>query len=79
MARFTIDDAIDAVVDYTLTAEYDFAVELMNQYEKFEPWAEHVLSETIYGAVNILAFRNNSDAEMMRDLKEMWDENTETP
>ena len=79
MSRFTIDDAIDAVVDYTLSAEYDFAVELMNQHERFEPWAEHVLSETIYGAVNILAFRNNSDAEMMLDLKELWDENREVP
>lgn len=79
MSRFTLDDAIDALVDYTLTAEYDFAVELMNQHEQFEQWAEHVLSETIYGAVNILAFRNNSDAEMMRDLKELWDENREAP
>lgn len=79
MPRFTLDDAIDALVDYTLTAEYDFALELMNQYEQFDPWAEQVLSETIYGAVYILAFRNNSDAEMMRDLRELWDENRETP
>ena len=79
MSRFTLDDAIDAVVDYTLSAEYDFAVELMNQYEQFEPWAEHVLSETIYGAVNILAFRNNSEGEMMRDLRELWDEHREIP
>jgi hypothetical protein len=79
MARFTLDDAIDALVDYTLTAEYDFAVELMNQYEQFEQWAEHVLSETVYGAVIVLAFRNNNEDEMMLDLKEMWDENMETP
>lgn len=79
MSRFTLEDAINAVVDYTLTAECDFAVELMNQHEKFEPWAEHVLSETIYGAVIVLAFRDNSDAEMIRDLGELWDENREAP
>jgi len=79
MARFILEDAIDAVVDYTLSAEYDFVVELMNQYEQFEQWAEYVLSETVYGAVNILAFRNNSDGEMMRDLEELWDENREAP
>lgn len=77
MSRFTLDDAIDALVDYTLTAECDFAVELMNQHEQFEPWAEQVLSETVYGAVMVLAYRNNSEGEMMRDLKELWDENRE--
>jgi hypothetical protein len=79
MSRFIFDDAIEALIDYTLTAKYDFAVELMNQHEQFDPWAEQLLSETIYGAVNILAFRNNSDAEMMRDLKELWDANREAP
>ena len=74
MPAFTLADATEQVIDYVLTNECGFAVELMSVYDDFEPWAEYVLSETTYGAVMVLAFRDYSDSEMLRDLKELWEE-----
>jgi hypothetical protein len=73
MASFTLDDALDVLVEYTLQEEYDFAREEMNRHDNFEDWAKFILSETIYGAASVVAFRNNSEAEMMRDLRQIWD------
>ena len=73
MAQFTVDDALDAMIEYTLASEFDHAQSLMIG-RSFDDWAAEILSETIYGAANILAFRNNPQADMMRDLRQLWDE-----
>jgi hypothetical protein len=71
--QFTADDALDALIEYTLASEFDHARSLMIG-RSFDDWAAEILSETIYGAANILAFRNNPRADMMRDLRQLWDE-----
>ena len=77
MDRFTLDDATDEIINYVLTNECDFAVELMNQHEQFDSWADFILSTTMYGAALIVAFQDNTEGEMMLDLRELWEENRE--
>jgi hypothetical protein len=66
-APFSVSDALDALVDYALSSEE------MQSCSSFEEWSSYVLSETIYGAANVLAFQNVSDSEMLRDLRELWE------
>ena len=77
MARFTLEDATEEIINYALTNECEFAVELMNSHEQFDTWADYILSTTMYGAALIVAFRDNSEGELMLDLKELWDEKKE--
>ena len=77
MTRFTLADATEQVIDYVLTNECNFAVELMATYDDFASWAEYILSATTYGAVLVLAYRDNPEEEMMMDLRELWEENRE--
>jgi hypothetical protein len=72
-APFSVSDALDALVDYALSSEFSFIVEEMQSCSSFEEWSSYVLSETIYGAANVLAFQNVSDSEMLRDLRELWE------
>jgi hypothetical protein len=72
-APFSVSDALDALVDYALSSEFSFIVEEMQRYSSFEEWSSYVLSETVYGAANVLAFQNVSDSEMLRDLRELWE------
>jgi hypothetical protein len=73
VTQFTVEDALDAMIEYTLASEFDHAQRLMIG-RSFDDWAAEILSETIYGAANILAFRNNAEGDMMRDLRQLWDE-----
>ena len=70
---FSVSTALDALVDYVLSSEYSFIVEEMTQYSSFEDWRDYVLSETVYGAANVIAFQNVSNSEMERDLRELWE------
>jgi hypothetical protein len=70
---FSASDALDALVDYALSSEFSFIVEEMQRCSSFEEWSSYVLSETAYGAASVLAFKNASDSEMLRDLRELWD------
>lgn len=72
-APFSVSEALDALVDYALSSEYSFIVEEMQNCSSFEEWSSYVLSETVYGAANVLAFQNVSDSEMLRDLRELWE------
>ncbi len=72
-AQFSVSDALDALVDYALSSEFSFIVEEMQRCSSFEEWSSYVLSETVYGAANVLAFQNVSDSEMLRDLRELWE------
>ena len=72
-APFSASDALDALVDYALSSEYSFIVEEMQNCSSFEEWSSYVLSETVYGAANVLAFQNVSSSEMLRDLRELWE------
>ena len=72
-APFSTSDALDALVDYALSSEFSFIVEEMQNCSSFEEWSSYVLSETVYGAANVLAFQNASDSEMLRDLRELWE------
>jgi hypothetical protein len=72
-APFSVSDALDALVDYALSSEFSFIVEEMQRCSSFEEWSSYVLSETVYGAANVLAFQNVSDSEMLRDLRELWE------
>ena len=77
MARFTLEDATEEIINYVLTNECEFACELMNSHEEFDSWAQYVLANTMYGASLIVAFRDNSEGELMLDLRELWDEKKE--
>ena len=77
MARFTLEDATDEIINYALTNECEFAVELMNSHEQFNSWADYTLGETLYGAALIVAFRDNTEGELMLDLRELWEEKKE--
>jgi len=72
-APFSVPDALDALVDYALSSEFSFIVEEMQNCSSFEEWSSYVLSETVYGAANVLAFQNVSSSEMLRDLRELWE------
>ena len=72
-APFSVSDSLDALVDYALSSEYSFIVEEIQNRSSFEEWSSYVLSETVYGAANVLAFQNVSNSEMLRDLRELWE------
>jgi hypothetical protein len=74
MARFTLEDATEEIINYALTNECEFAVELMNSHEQFDTWADYILSTTMYGAALTVAFRDNTEGELMLDLRELWEE-----
>lgn len=73
MITVAYDEALESVIAYTLENEHEFITEEIERFESFEEWAEYVLHETVYGCANIVAFRNSSDAEMMKDLKQVWE------
>jgi hypothetical protein len=70
---FSLSEALDALIDYTMQSEFDYVINEIKEHSSFEDWSLFVLSETAYGAANIVAFQNVSDSEMLRDLRELWE------
>jgi hypothetical protein len=70
---FSLSEALDALVDYTMQSEFDYIVDEIKEHSSFEDWSRFVLYETAYGAATIVAFQNASDSEILRDLRELWE------
>jgi hypothetical protein len=70
-------DALASLVECTLANEYDYVCDEMSRFDSFIDWAEFVIHETLYGAANVVAFVDSSDSEMLKDLREMWDRESE--
>ena len=65
-------DCAEKIVDYIISNEHCFIVEEIDNYQNFYDWAEFVLEHTVYGAAMKMNFSYLSNAEMMRDLREIW-------
>ena len=67
------NEALETVVSYVLETEYEFVVDDMSNYDSFQDWANFVIHETVFGAAKVVEYRNSSDTEMMRELREIWE------
>jgi hypothetical protein len=72
---FTVEQAVAELCAITIETDYGFIVDCIKEYDRFDDWAEHVLGRTAYGAAIVLEFRDCSNSEMMRDLRETWELN----
>jgi hypothetical protein len=68
----SLQDSIDFLAEYVIAVEYSFIVDEIDRFIDCDSWINYVLTETAYGAANIVAFRDWSDGEMRRDLRELW-------
>lgn len=74
MIAVAYDEALETVVSYVLETEYEFIVDDMSNYDSFQEWANFVIHETVFGAAKVVEYRNASDSEMMRELREIWED-----
>jgi hypothetical protein len=68
----SLEDSLDFLAEYVISVEYSFIVDEIDRFTDCDTWIDYVLTETVYGAANIVAFRNCSNSEMHRDLRELW-------
>lgn len=69
----SVKAALFALIDYTLATEKSCAIEEMLRFSSFDDWAAYILSDTIYGCALIVLLADFSDAELHRELRELWD------
>ena len=66
-------NSAEKIVDYIINNEHCFVVEEIANHQTFHDWADFVLERTVYGAAMKIQFADFSNAEMIRDLREIWD------
>ena len=69
---YTLQDSLEILTDYVIATEYNFIVDEMDRFSDCAAWIEYVLNDTVYGAANIVAFKDWSSGEMVRDLESLW-------
>lgn len=69
------DKALEILIFHTIEVEEEFVVDNIKHYDDFLEWSHFVIVETVYGAAKSVQHRN-SGAEMMKELRKLWDENT---
>lgn len=68
----TLEESLDFLAEHVIATEYSFVVDMIGSCSSCADWCDWVLKETAYGAATIVAFRNCSDAEIKRDLEQLW-------
>lgn len=66
-------DCAEKIVDYIISNEHCFIVEEIANHQTFHDWKDFVLGHTVYGAAMKIQFADFSNAEMIRDLRGIWD------
>ena len=66
-------NSAEKIVDYIISNEHCFVVEEIECCQTFHDWKDFVLEHTVYGAAMKIQFADFSNAEMIRDLREIWD------
>lgn len=68
----TLEESLDFVAEHVIATEYGYVVDMIGSFSSCNDWTDWVLTETAYGAATIVAFRNCSNAEIKRDLAQVW-------
>lgn len=68
----TLEESLDFVAEHVIATEYGYVVDMIDSFPSCDSWIQWVLDETAYGAATIVAFRNCSNTEMIRDLRQLW-------
>jgi hypothetical protein len=68
----TLEESLAFLAEHVIATEYSFVVDMINSFPSCDSWIQWVLDETAYGAATIVAFRDCSNTEMLRDLRQLW-------
>ena len=68
----TLEDSLNFVAEHVIATEYSYVVDMIGSFPNCYDWIDWVLTETAYGAATIVAFRNCSNAEIKRDLEQIY-------
>jgi len=68
----TLEDSFSFLAEHVIATEYSYIVDMVKSFSSCDAWVEWILDETAYGAATIVAFRDCSNGEMLRDLRQIW-------
>ena len=68
----TLEESLAFLAEHVIATEYSFVVDMIKCFPSCDSWIQWVLDDTAYGAATIVAFRDCSNTEMLRDLRQLW-------